>query len=86
MLDVGSGARRRPGIMRRPVIHATARGTHAFYARSLETGESAIIVTTPYKLSSRERWSWKLGAVVRLKNRKRYAGSQPASARSSFSP
>ena len=69
--------------MKRPVIHATPRGTHAFYAKSLESGQSAIIVTTPYKLSSRERWSWKLGAVVRLKNRKRYADS----ARSSqFSP
>ena len=74
--------------MKRPVLHATPRGTHAFYAKSLETGQSAIIVTTPYKttpykLSSRERWSWKLGAVVRLKNRKRYADSSRSS---QFSP
>ena len=29
------------------VIHATATGTQAFAALNLETGETAVIVTTP---------------------------------------
>jgi hypothetical protein len=31
------------------VIHATHCGTHAFAARSLETGDEAIVLTTPYQ-------------------------------------
>jgi hypothetical protein len=30
------------------VIHAAHSGTHAFAARSIESGEQAVIVTTPY--------------------------------------
>lgn len=68
--------------MRRPVIHATPRGTHAFYARSLETGCQAIIVTTPYKLAANEKFSLKHWRVVRKRQRTR---NQADSARASQS-
>lgn len=35
--------------------------------RSLETGQSAVMVSVPIKLSRRERWSWKLGRVVQVR-------------------
>lgn len=57
--------------MRRKVIHATARGTHAFYAKSLEDGSTAIIVTTPYKLAANEKWSLKHWRVVQKRQRTR---------------
>lgn len=46
--------------------HTLQPGEKAFLLRSLETDTEAVMVTQPYRLTNRERWSWALGKVVRL--------------------
>ena len=47
-----------------PVIFAGIRGSHAYHVRSLEDGTEAIVISEPYKMSRKERWSWKSNRVV----------------------
>ena len=60
-------------MRRREVIHCTTRGTHAYFAKSLESGETAIIVTTPYKIPPAFKFSLKHWRVVRKRQRTRNA-------------
>ena len=54
-----------------------AESERIFLVRSLETGERAILVTAPIKLSLRDRWSWALGCVVRQKHPRRRSTVPP---------
>ena len=52
------------------IIECHAKPTHAFQVWDLETGESAVVLTTVLTIPPSHRWSWKLGAVV-TRDRKR---------------
>jgi hypothetical protein len=56
------------------LLEAHPAPTHALLVRDLDTGESAVVLTRPYRLGPRERWSWELHAVVAEEHRRRAAG------------
>lgn len=49
-----------------PVIHAVPLGTHVYEATSLETGERALVVSTPIKRRAGSRWNWLRGEFVTI--------------------
>jgi ribosomal protein S27AE len=51
------------------VIHAVSNGDQAYACHNLETGESALVVTTPIKVKAWERWSWRRGRIVQSRRR-----------------
>jgi hypothetical protein len=46
------------------IIECHAKPTHAFQVWSLETGETAVVLTTVLPIAASHRWSWKLGRVI----------------------
>lgn len=48
--------------------------THIFQMWNLETGETAIVATKPYKLHPCERWSWALNRPTKIQ----WKGRDPA--------
>jgi hypothetical protein len=46
-------------------------GEKVYLLKSLETGKSAVMVTRPYRLTSRERWSWVLRRPVKTSSRRK---------------
>lgn len=73
MPRVDPTSQKRPG-QTLEVIHAVSRGTQAYAVHVLETGAKAIVITTPYRLSRHERYSFKVGRVVQLRHRCRVCG------------
>lgn len=43
-------------------------GERAFYMRSLETGEEAVMIVAPLKLTRRQRWSFKRNRWVGVRD------------------
>jgi hypothetical protein len=56
---------------RRLSVRSLQSGERVFLVRSLETGAQAVMVTKPYRLTSRERWSWVLNRPVKTNSRRK---------------
>jgi hypothetical protein len=52
-------------------VRSLQSGERVFLVRSLETGAKAVMVTKPYRLTSRERWSWVLNRPVKTNSRRK---------------
>jgi hypothetical protein len=57
--------------LRRLSLRSLQPGEKVYLLKSLETGKEAVMVTRPYRLTSRERWSWVLGRVVETRSRRK---------------
>jgi hypothetical protein len=52
-------------------VRSLQPGEKVYLLRSLETGQQSVLVTKPYRLTSRERWSWVLRRPVQTKARRK---------------